>query len=208
MKLFIPDSPLMSFLSRVADIVILNVLWLVCCLPVITIGASTTAMYRVALNIVRDEGTGIVRPFFQSFKLNFKQATLIFLITLPFIAIVVYEFLIVLSGALAESVTTSVVFCLPGVLLAMILSYVYPLLAQFDNSIKNTLKNACLLAVGKLPYSILMAALNLSAVLLFVFATDFFFKTSIFWILIGGALVAVVNAYLLRKIFKKQFDLD
>lgn len=83
------------------------------------------------------------------------------------------------------------------------LAYVYPLLAQFDNSIKNTLKNACLLAIGSLPYSLVMAALNLLPVALFLFATSFFFRTAIFWVLIGGALVAFANSWLLRKVFKR-----
>ena len=82
------------------------------------------------------------------------------------------------------------------------------LLAQFDNSIKNTLKNACLLAIGSLPYSLVMAALNLLPVALFLFATSFFFRTAIFWVLIGGALVAFANSWLLRKVFKKNFGLD
>ena len=83
-----------------------------------------------------------------------------------------------------------------------------PLLAQFDNTIKNTLKNAILLSIGNLPYSLVMAALNLSAPLLLLFATSFFLRTCIFWILIGGSLVAMLNSYLLRKIFKKYFELD
>ena len=87
--------------------------------------------------------------------------------------------------------------------LALVLAYVYPLLAQFDNSIKNTLKNACLLAIGSLPYSLVMAALNLLPVALFLFATSFFFRTAIFWVLIGGALVAYLNMSILKPVFKK-----
>ena len=136
MKFFNYDSPFWSFMSRIADLVIVNILWLVFCIPVFTIGASTAAMYRVTLNLVRGEGGGVVR------------------------------------------------------------------------SIKNTLKNAILLSIGNLPYSLVMAALNLSAPLLLLFATSFFLRTCIFWILIGGSLVAMLNSYLLRKIFKKYFELD
>ena len=106
------------------------------------------------------------------------------------------------------SLWMGVVFCFPAVLVSLICSYIYPLLAQFDNTIKNTLKNACLLSIGNLPYSVVMAALNLAAPALFFFATGFFLKTCIFWLLIGGALVAMLNSYLLRKIFKKYFELD
>ena len=198
MKLFNYDSPFWSFMSRLADLIILNLLWIVFCIPVVTIGASTTAMYRVTLNMVRGEGSGVVRMFWDAFRLNLKQAVLIFLILLIPVLLVFYEFWMWLG----------LVFCWPSLILALVLAYVYPLLAQFDNSIKNTLKNACLLAIGSLPYSLVMAALNLLPVALFLFATSFFFRTAIFWVLIGGALVAFANSWLLRKVFKKNFGLD
>ena len=101
-----------------------------------------------------------------------------------------------------------IVFCLPAILLALISAYTYPLLAQFDNSIRNTLKNACYLAVGNLPFSLIMAALNLAAPVLFLCVPEIFMKSCIFWVVIGAALVAVINSLLLRRIFKKYFNLD
>lgn len=208
MKFFNYDSPFWSALSRIADLVILNLLWLVFCLPVFTIGASTAAMYRVTLNMVRDTGGGVVRSFWDAFKLNFRQGVFLFLILLIPIALVCYELFIYASGMITQSVWMGIVFCCPALLIALVASYVYPLLAQFDNTIKNTLKNSCLLAIANLPYSLLMAVLNLSALLLFIFAPTFFLQTSIFWILIGGSSIALLNSYFLRKIFKKCFDLD
>ena len=204
MKFFNYDSPFWSFMSRVADLVILNLLWLLFCIPVFTIGASTAAMYRVTLNMVR----GVVRSFWASFKLNFKQGVLLFLILLIPTLLVIVEVEIYLSGVVAQSIWMGVVFCFPALLVSLIGAYIYPLLAQFDNSIKNMLKNACLLAIGNLPYSVVMAALNLAVPALLIFATSFFLRTCIFWLLIGGALIAMLNSYLLRKIFKKYFDLD
>lgn len=140
MKLFNYDSPFWSFMSRLADLIILNLLWIVFCIPVVTIGASTTAMYRVTLNMVRGEGSGVVRMFWDAFRLNLKQAVLIFLILLIPVLLVVYEFWMYLSGAVGQSMWLGLVFCCPSLILALVLAYVYPLLAQFDNSIKNTLK--------------------------------------------------------------------
>ena len=122
--------------------------------------------------------------------------------------LVIVEVEIYLSGVVAQSIWMGVVFCFPALLVSLIGAYIYPLLAQFDNSIKNMLKNACLLAIGNLPYSVVMAALNLAVPALLIFATSFFLRTCIFWLLIGGALIAMLNSYLLRKIFKKYFDLD
>ena len=208
MKLFNYDSPFWSFMSRLADLIILNLLWIVFCIPVVTIGASTTAMYRVTLNMVRGEGSGVVRMFLDAFRLNLKQAVLIFLILLIPVLLVVYEFWMYLSGAVGQSMWLGLVFCCPSLILALVLAYVYPLLAQFDNSIRNTLKNACYLALGNLPFSLVMAVLNLAAPILFLCVPEIFMKSCIFWIVIGAALVATLNALLLRRIFKKYFDLD
>ena len=208
MKFFRFDSPFWEFFSRGADLVILNVLWLVFSLPIVTIGASTTAMYCVALHLVRGEGSGVVRMFWNSFRLNFRQATLLFFILLIPTVLVCYELWLYLSGAVTQTLWTGVVFCLPAVLLTLISAYIYPLLAQFDNSIRNTLKNACYLAIGNLPVSLIMAALNLLAPILFLCLPEFFMKSCIFWVAIGAALVAAINSLLLRRIFKKYFNLD
>ena len=208
MKLFNYDSPFWSFLNKIADLVLLNVLWLVFCIPIITIGASTAAMYRVTLNMHRGEGGGVIRTFWNAFKQNIKPGTLIFLVLLVPLVLVIYEAWLYLSGAISQSLAMGVVFLFPSLLMALVTTYVYPRVAQFDNKLLATLKNACLLAIANLPCSLLMALLNLSAPLLFVFATGFFFRTGIFWLLIGGALVAFLNTFFIRKIFKKTFHLE
>ena len=74
------DSPIMRFLSRVCDLIILNLLTIVCCIPVFTAGASITALFSVTLKMVKGEESYIVRGFFKGFKENFKQSTIIWLI--------------------------------------------------------------------------------------------------------------------------------
>ena len=81
-RIFSLDSPLFSFLNKVADLILLNILTMICCLPIITIGASMTALHYVVLKMVRDEESYIVRSYFKSFRQNFKQATIIWLILL------------------------------------------------------------------------------------------------------------------------------
>mgnify|MGYP002522750150 CR=1 FL=1 len=208
MKLFDYEAPFWRFMSRVADLVIVNAYWLICSLPIVTIGASTSALYCVTLHMVRGEGGGVTRMFFSAFKQNLRQGLALFFILLLPVVLVVYEVWLYVSGAVEQTLWMSVVFCMPAILVALITGYVYPLLAQFDNSVKNTLKNACLLAVGNLPFSIVMALLNLSAPLLFLFATSFFIRTCVFWLLLGGAVIALINSYLLRRVFHRAFGLD
>ena len=93
-RFFDLESPIMRTLNRVADLMILNLLMIVCCIPVITVGASVTAMHYVILKMVRGEEGYLVKGFFKSFAANFKQATLIWLLMMVVIAVYVGDALI------------------------------------------------------------------------------------------------------------------
>ena len=81
-RLFNMDNKFFTVMGRVADLIMLNVVFLICCLPIVTIGASLTALHYVTLKMTRNEESYIIRSFFKSFKQNFKQATVINLIML------------------------------------------------------------------------------------------------------------------------------
>lgn len=205
MKLFNPDSRIMIFLSRVADLVILNILWLVCCIPVVTIGASTTAMYHVIRHWQKDSVSSIMRDFFQSFKEDFKQATPVYLILLiPTVAVVMNAMLIFNpENSAAVPSYLLVIWLISALILLFISSFVYPVMAFFADSIFKTLRNAMVLALANLPRTILISILNLLPVILLFVNLSFFLQSSIFWLLIGGALVAYLNMSILKPVFKK-----
>lgn len=204
MKLFNPDSPLMSFLTRLADLVILNLLWLVCCVPVVTIGASTTAMYHVLRHLQDGSVTSITRDFFQSFKSDFKQATLVYLVLLiPTVAVVMNAW--ILSGQSSDVVPVYVraVWMVSVLLLTFVVSFVYPVMAYFDDTVWKTLRTAAVLAVAKLPRTILISILNLLPIIVMFVSFAFFLQSSIFWLLIGGSLTGYLNMLILKPVFKK-----
>lgn len=205
MKLFNPDSRIMIFLSHVADLVILNILWLVCCIPVVTIGASTTAMYHVIRHWQKDSVSSIMRDFFQSFKEDFKQATPVYLILLiPTVAVVMNAMLIFNpENSAAVPSYLLVIWFISALILLFISSFVYPVMAFFADSIFKTLRNAMVLALANLPRTILISILNLLPVILLFVNLSFFLQSSIFWLLIGGALVAYLNMSILKPVFKK-----
>lgn len=205
MKLFNPDSRIMIFLSRVEDLVILNILWLVCCIPVVTIGASTTAMYHVIRHWQKDSVSSIMRDFFQSFKEDFKQATPVYLILLiPTVAVVMNAMLIFNpENSAAVPSYLLVIWFISALILLFISSFVYPVMAFFADSIFKTLRNAMVLALANLPRTILISVLNLLPVILLFVNLSFFLQSSIFWLLIGGALVAYLNMSILKPVFKK-----
>lgn len=205
MKLFNPDSRIMIFLSRVADLVILNILWLVCCVPVVTIGASTTAMYHVIRHWQKDSVSSVVRDFFQSFKEDFKQATPVYLILLIPTAAVVMNAMMIFNPENSAAVPSYllVIWFISALILLFISSFVYPVMAFFADSIFKTLRNAMVLALANLPRTILISILNLLPVILLFVNLSFFLQSSIFWLMIGGALVAYLNMSILKPVFKK-----
>lgn len=161
-RIFDLDSPVMNFLNKMADLIGLNLLAAICCIPIFTIGASMTALHYVALKIVRNEEGYIVKGFFKSFKENFKQATIIWLIMFVIIAVIVGDIFIVfytnvefpaIFGVEFPTVM-GVVLTVVGVLFSMVWLYVFPVLARFDNTVKNTIKNAFMMAVATFPRTV------------------------------------------------------
>lgn len=195
------DNPFFRFMGNVADLVILNFLFLICCIPIVTIGASFTAAYYVALKKVRGEESYIARSFFHSFKQNFRQSTIIWLIFLFLGILLSFDFQIIKSLEGSAAVILNYLMIVAAFFSIMIFLYVFPILARFYNPIKTTLKNALLMAVRHLPYTILMVAITAG----FLFIT-FLNYTSLaysllIWIVIGFALIIFINSYFFRKIF-------
>ncbi|MCR5735922.1 MAG: DUF624 domain-containing protein [Lachnospiraceae bacterium] len=156
-KLFSLDSPVMNFLSRVADLMILNLLFFFLSLPVITIGATTTAMYYVTLKMARNEESYIVKSFFKSFKQNFKQATIMWLIDLVVIGLLVLDALIVngqIIGFQTDPTFMNIIrvgLVAAAIMIAFTISFSFPVLAKFDNTIKNTYRNSFIMSIRHFP---------------------------------------------------------
>lgn len=207
MKLLDPDSPIMSFLARVADLVILNVLWLLCCLPVVTAGASTTAMYHVVRHLQEESISSVTRDFFRSFKSDFRQATPVYLLLLiPTAAVVMNAWILSAQSSDVVPVYVRAIWMVSALMLTFIVSFVYPVMAYFDDTVWKTLRTAAVLAVAKLPRTVLISAINLLPIIMLFVSLPFFLRSSIFWLLIGGSLTAYLNMLILRPVFKKIID--
>lgn len=198
-RFFDLESPLMRVLNRVADLMILNLLMIVCCIPVITIGAAVTAMHYVILKMVRGEEGYLVKGFFKSFRENFKQATLIWLMMLVIIAVYIGDTVILLFSGLTFPKPLTIAVIAVGIIIALIAMYVFPLLARFENTIRNTVKNAALIAVGNLPKTILMAVIYVLPLVVVYFST----YAMLFVFLFGISVPAYGAAWLYSNIFKK-----
>lgn len=204
-ELFNMDGPVFRFLSKLADLMLLNIVFLICCIPIVTIGASVTAMAYVCMKIRDDEGY-VVRSFFKSFKQNFKQSTLIWLLML-FLALVLGLDTYILRQMEGTGASIMQVIVYIGILLwVMIFIYVFPVQAKFYNTIKGTLRNSVLLAVGNLPKTLVMVVVTGGSVILTFWSVDTMVYGILVWILLGFALVSYCNCYFLQGIFKKLIE--
>lgn len=198
-KLFALDSPVVRFLSRMADIMILNILVLITCIPVITIGASLTAMHYVLIKMVRDEESYIVKMYFKSFKENFLQATVLWIIVALLGAVFAGDYFVFVKSGQEFSIAFMVAVLTLFVLFLMTTMYVFPLQARFYNTVGRTLKNAFLMMILNFPKSILMFLLYLLPVVLLMispYATPFL-------ILFGVAAPGLGATYLYKKVFAR-----
>lgn len=195
------DNAVMRGLGKICDFIFLNVIWLVCSIPVFTIGASTTALYTVMLKLVKNEEGYIVKGFFKAFASNFKKSTILWLIILAAACVSGADFYV--SGMMVAPLNNifRVIFIVLGFIVLSVFIYVFPLTARYENSVKNTLKNALLLSIAKLPYTLLMIVITAGPVILTFMTVKTMMIGIMLWIVIGGALVAWVNSFILRRVF-------
>lgn len=201
MRFNITDNVIVRALNKICDMICLNILWLICCIPIITIGASTTALYTVMLKIVKNEEGYIFRGFFKAFKSNFKQSTImwVILVVLGIICWTDYRVAGVMPGTVGLVMRS--IFLLMGFVLLSVMIYVFPLTARYENSIRATFRNALILTVGKFPYSLLMVVVLVGSVIISLWNTATLMFAIPLWFLIGSSLIAWINSYILRRIF-------
>ena len=203
-RFFNMDNKFFVFMGKIADLCMLNLLCIICCIPIVTAGASLTALYYVTMKMVRNEEAYIFRSFFRSFKQNFKQATVINIIMLAAAALLYIDTNIAGKMGQPAGKILGMIFAAFTLLYVMILLYVYSLLAKFYNSVKNTFKNAILMAIRHLPYTILMLLICACPILI-LFIPSFQIQMSLIMlvILFGPAVIAYGNSHFFVRIFDK-----
>ena len=201
-----PDSRIMSFLAKLGDMFILNVLYLVCCIPVITIGAATTALYYNTLKMAENRESYVWREFLRTFKENFKQATIIWMIILVIGAVLVGDFLVMGGiGSQALASVTAIVVIVVGVFLILTAVYVFPVLARFDNSVLNIMKYALLMAIRHLPSTVVILAIHSGPLLLAFASLEAFIRGLLPVLLFTVSILAYFESKLFSRIFSNYY---
>lgn len=198
--LFSPDSRFMRIMSRVADLVLLNLCYLLTCVPLFTIGAASAALYTVCFRFGTEEEKGVIRSYFRAFRENFKRGTGVWLIVLLCggAALVNAWVFYAMPGGLRF---LSVLFAILLVLALLIFGYAFPLLSQFADGVWPTLRNALILSLGYLPRSLLITAVNVFPFVLMLADFYLFLQAAFLWTVLYFSLAAYVDTFLLKGVF-------
>ena len=196
-RLFNMDNKFFVFMGRVADLIILNLLCILCCLPIVTAGASVTAMFYVTLKMAKNEEGNITKAFFHSFRENFKQSTKIWLVLLGVGIVLAVDGYALYHLRFENAFWTilTAVFIVAVIAYAVILMYIFPLMARFDNTILAMFKNSIIVGVRFLLCTVLMAVIYflMAVVIIRIFTPAIIF---------GEGLCAFLCSLLLSNILK------
>lgn len=198
------NSPLMEFIDTTARFVALNIIFIICCLPIITIGPAIAALYQIILREVRGEHGYLIRKFFQHFKEMFVQSFFTFVIFLAIILILVFNitFWSSLGGLLSYLIL--ILVCIMLLIAVCAFVYIFPLMARFENSLWFTIKNAFLIALANPKSTMILLFIHIiMAGIIYIFP-----PSKVFMLFIGFSFVTYCNSYILNRTFRKYENIE
>jgi uncharacterized membrane protein YesL len=202
MNIFSYDSKFSQLFVKLSYACWLNMMWMICSLPIITIGASTTALYSVTLKIADETESNITRQFSHAFRSNFKQSTRLWILLLIAGLLIGGDFYVVMhmrsmsTGIMASIWTLNLALLIVvSIIYVVVLIYIFPLIARFENTDQAMLKNSLLIGIHYLFCTIVVAAIH------FVM---FYAVVAVFTplILFGEGLCALLSSYMLINVFR------
>jgi len=201
--LFNENSPIVVFLTRFFDLLILNWIFLFTCLPIITIGPAITALYTVTLRMADGDNPYILKTYFSSFGKNFKGSLLIWLpllFGLVFFGVDLYIVHTQLDKSLLflQFPILLFLFCIISILI-----YVFPVFAIFDNSLTKTTKNALLLSMSNLPLTVFTVMLIVILISIAQISSTAMWGVISIFLFVGCSTFALVLSFYFLQIFKK-----
>ncbi len=193
-----PDNVVMSLITRIVYSVWLNILWFVCSLPVVTAGASTTALFYVTLKMVKNEEGNVTAQFFSAFRDNFRFSTKVWLIMLAAQAALAFDGYVLWHMRFTNAFWTFLTAVFIVLLAACFITamYIFPLMARFENTVVAMFRNSIMIGIRYLLCTVAMTAIYFIMLLIIV---RFFTPAVIF----GEGLCAFLCSYLLSGILDR-----
>lgn len=191
------DNGFFSFANRFGDIVFLNVIFLLTCIPIVTIGPALAALYSVSLKMAKGQEGYVVRGYFTEFKENLKQGLAVGIVLEMILAVLIADAVFLYHSQDSYRTFGMVVTIIALIFLVVLIPYIFALMGRYQNSIKNTVLNSILISISKLPYTILSLILMVIPIVL-VMLTPYAY----FYVLFGGVVVCTL---LQSKLFNRIF---
>lgn len=197
-NLFNMDNPFFATLTKIYDIMFLSLLWMLFCIPIITIGPATTAMYYAVVKVIRKERGYLFREFFKAFRLNFKKGAIVGVILSILFGVILFDISYAVNALAIDATKGSLmigVFLALAFLLLSFITYVFPILSRFEMTLKQLIKAAVYMSMRHLHFTVLMVVVTLIA-----FYGVYIIPIAVFII---PALSMVINSFMMEKVFKK-----
>lgn len=190
-------------LSSAVDLIILNVLLIICCIPVITAGAAWVACYAYLLRIVRGIETSFpFKPFFVDFRKVFKKATISFLLLMACLLILAGDYFYAVYVADPVNKFFMIFSIVLAIVLLLAAMWLFPLIARFENTVRGSIKNAFLMAVAEFPRTIFALLITILIVALPLLIPELFIYLGWIWVMFGFS----APMYFTARLFRKQLD--
>lgn len=207
-RLFDSETPVWAMLGRMADLAILSVLWTVCSIPIITMGAASAALMRCVLNMSTGQGNWRSRHFFRYFRRNLRNGTLLWLVFLLAAAVFIFD-LVVLSASGSPAAGIQRIIAVIGMIIWMITGvWAFAMTSEFENGVFQTIKNAFYLGISWLPRTLLMSALWLVPAALLAFAPFILSRIIVLWPVLFWGGTAYFCSKLMIKPLSPYFDFE
>ena len=192
------ENPVFQLLAKVCDMLFVSIVYITLCLPIVTIGPASTALYYAVVKVIRRERGYIFKEFFRSFKLNFKRGAIVGILLTIAYAVLGFDLLYAWGLTEPDSSKGSLLmgaFIGIAFLVVSFSVYVFPILSRFDMTVRQLFKAAVYMSMRHLHFTILMIAVNVAAVVIVIYFFPFIF--------IAPATTVLVNSLMMEKIFKK-----
>lgn len=198
------DNPVFAFLNKMTDLIVLNLLFVICCIPIVTIGPAISAMYYVNLRSIRYGDGYVVRTFFKAFRESFKQSFVAWLITM---ALGILFFIDVRFWTLNDFGSLSTIMAGVSIFFAflcwIVTIWLFPLIAKTTNPLKVQIKNAAAMAAGHFfPYTLICVVVLIGA----GYMAYTSLAADVVLLLIGFALISYMLSFFIYKVFAKYMD--
>lgn len=198
------EGPLAGFLNRFIDLILLNVLWFLCSLPIFTAGASTCAVYEVTVRCALHESPPVIRTFFQAFQRCLKKGVALFFIFCGAGVFLAADLWCAFQWNTRFQFLMVVVILAAAYFYLAVLTHVFPVLMYFDTGVKESIQKAFFLSMSNGVFTVFIMVLNVLPILLILMRPVYFGQILFFYFMIGFSVIAMLCSMHLIRLFDPE----